>query len=62
MDKVRLVLITDASFGNVREYKSPLGSVILLTDLSVKPNNLHYAGSGGKRVTLSVIVEEVYAL
>lgn len=62
MKSVRLVLITDASFDNARDYRRQLGYVILMKDNTGESNIVHYASAICKRVTLPVLAAELHAL
>lgn len=62
MDNVHLVLITDAYFGNFRDYKSQLGFVILMADNTRVSNIVHYASASCKRVTRFVLEAELHAM
>lgn len=62
MQSMKLVVLSDAAFGNSRGYRSQLGYVILLTDASGTSNIIHYTSNRFKRVTRSVLAAEVNAL
>lgn len=58
----KLVIISDAAFGNYRVYRSQLGYVILLADEKVTSNITHYASNRCKRVKMSLLAAKVHAL
>lgn len=45
MKSVRIVVLTDASFGNFKDMKTQLGFFILMVDGSEKANQVHYGSS-----------------
>lgn len=40
-----MVIISDASFANIRGFRSQLGYLIILADISASANNVHYLNS-----------------
>jgi hypothetical protein len=61
-DSLRLILFTDASFGNAEGLSSQLGFVVALVDDTDKANIVHYGSQKSKRVTRSVLAAEVLGL
>ena len=62
LDKTKLIIISDAAFGNARGLRSQLGYLILLVDDTGAANIIHYASNRCKRVTRSVLAAEVHGL
>lgn len=60
--RARLVLVTDASFGNAKELKSHIGFLIMMVDESGACNILHYGSSKCQRVARGVVADELFAL
>lgn len=58
----RLVLFSDASFGNARKEKSQLAYVVILADKDDHENIIHYASTRCRRITRSVMASEIHAL
>ena len=59
---LRIVLFTDASFGNGADLSSQFGFIIVAMDASGNPNVTHYGSRKSRRVTRSVMAAEVLAL
>jgi hypothetical protein len=59
--KLRLVVFTDSSFANNKDYSSQIGYVIVLAD-DDRCNLLHWSSIKCRRVTRSVIALELYAM
>lgn len=59
---VRMVGLSDASFGNEVGMKSQFGFVILLTDGEKRANIVHYRSARRYRASRQVIAAEVYVL
>jgi hypothetical protein len=62
VSSLRLVLFTDASFGNADDLSSQLGFIVLLADGMNNANIIHYGSQKSKRVTRSVLAAEILAL
>lgn len=60
--KMRIVVISDASFANAPGLKSQLGYVILTADKEKCANIIHYSSCGCHRDWRSDIATEVHAL
>lgn len=61
-ESIRIVLFTDASFGNKRDLSSQMGFLIVIVDRADNANILHYGSQKCRRVTRSVMAAEVLAL
>lgn len=61
-DSVRLVLFTDASFANAKDWKSQIGFVLIAVDKDMNANIVHYGSSRCKRVARSVMAAEIHGL
>jgi hypothetical protein len=59
---LQLLVFTDASFANNRDFSSQIGYVITLTDQKGNANVLHWSSIKCKRVTRSVLASELYAM
>jgi len=59
---LRVVLFTDASFGNTSDLSSQTGFVIALVDGNDNANIIHYGSKKCRRVTRSVMAAEILAL
>lgn len=62
LETVRLVLLSDASFGNAAGLKSQLGYLIMMVDSDDNCNIVHYGSNRCKRVARSVMAAEIQAL
>lgn len=62
IDTLKLVIISDASFGNAKGYRNRLGFVVLLADRNGKDNIVHFTSNILKSVTSSVLSAEVHSL
>lgn len=62
MDKTRLFLFIDDSFGNVRKVRSHLGYIIVLADDNQYAIILYFGSNRCRRVTRSVMARKVHAL
>lgn len=60
MATMRLVLLTDASFANVRGMKRQLGYLVSVMNDTGRVNIIHYSSARCKIVTRSVMVSEVH--
>jgi len=61
-DTMRIVLFTDASFGNTQDLSSQIGFVVTLVDGDNNANIIHYGSKKCRRVTRSVMAAEILAL
>jgi hypothetical protein len=61
INSLRLIVFTDSSFANNKDYSSQIGFVIVLAD-EKKGNILHWSSIKCKRVTRSVLASELYAM
>ena len=61
-NSLRVLLFTDASFGNAHDLSSQLGVVVIVVDASNTANIIHYGSQKCRRVTRSVMAAEVLAL
>jgi len=61
-DTLKIVLFTDASFGNAVGLSSQAGFVVVLMDESGAANILHYGSKKCRRVTRSVMAAELLSL
>ena len=61
-DTLRLVLFTDAAFGNGEKLNSQLGFILLLVDGNNDANIIHYGSTKCRRVARSVLAAELHAL
>jgi transposase InsO family protein len=59
---LQLMVFTDASFANNRDFSSQMGYVIALTDREGNANVLHWSSIKCKRITRSVLASELYAM
>lgn len=59
---LRIMLFTDASFGNIIDYSSQTGFIVLLADEHGNANILHYGSKRCRRVTRSIMAAELLAL
>lgn len=57
-----MVVISEAAFGNPRDFHSQLGYITVLVDKYGIFKVIHYASNWFKRVTSSVLSAELYAL
>lgn len=62
MDSVKLILLTDAPFANVKKLKSQIGFVLVLIGKYNHANMLHYGSSRCEWVTRFVMAAEIHAL
>lgn len=62
LDSLRLVLFTDAAFGNADKLNSQLGFVLVLVDENNNGNIIHYGSTKCRRVVRSVLAPELHAL
>ncbi len=61
-DSMKLIVFTDSSFANNRDYTSQIGFVITLADKNNKANIIHWSSIKCKRVTRSVLASELYGM
>lgn len=61
MNLVKIVVFTDSSFANNKDYSSQIGYAIVMTD-GRHANTLHWQSVKCKRVTRSVLASELYAM
>ena len=59
---LKLVVFTDSSFANNKDYTSQIGYVIVLMDKTNNANLIHWSSTKCKRVTRSVLAAELYAM
>ena len=59
---LQLLVFTDASFANNKDFSSQIGYVLALTDATGTANIIHWSSTKCKRVTRSVLASELYAL
>ena len=59
---LRLIVFTDSSFANNRDFTSQIGYIITLADHDNNVNILHWSSTKCKRVTRSVLASELYAM
>ena len=62
IQSLKLVVFTDASFANNKDFTSQIGFIICLTDNQNRANILHWSSIKCKRVTRSVLASELYAM
>lgn len=62
LDSVRLVLLTDASFANARDFKIQLGYIILMVDNHDNCNIILFGSNRCRRVARSVMAAELFEL
>lgn len=58
----RIMLLTNESFGNTKDFRSQLGYLILMVNDNGDCNLLHFVSNRCKRVARSVIAAELFAL
>lgn len=61
-DTLKLIVFTDSSFANNKDYTSQIGYVIVLADGNDNANILHWSSTKCRRVTRSVLASELYAM
>jgi hypothetical protein len=59
---LKLIVFTDSSFANNRDYTSQIGYVVILADQDNNANILHWSSTKCRRVTRSVLASELYAM
>jgi hypothetical protein len=59
---LKLIVFTDASFANNKDFSSQIGFVIVLADAANNANILHWSSIKCKRITRSVLASETYGL
>ncbi|KHJ30833.1 hypothetical protein EV44_g3495 [Erysiphe necator] len=59
---IELVVFTDSSFANNKDFSSQIGFVVVLKDKENRANILHWSSTKCKRITRSVLAAELYAL
>jgi hypothetical protein len=62
MKTLWLVVFTDSSFANNKDYSSQIGYVIVLADGSNNCNLLHWSSIKYRWITRSIIASELYAM
>ncbi len=61
-ESLRLLVFTDASFANNKDYSSQMGYILVLADAKGRANILHWSSIKCKRVTRSVLASELYSM
>ena len=61
LDFAKIVVFTDSSFANNKDYSSQIGYVVVMTD-GKHANIVHWQSIKCKRVTRSVLASELYAM
>lgn len=61
LESLRIISREDASFANLPDLKTQLGSIVLLTDKTSRENCIHFRSCKCKRVVRSVLVGETHA-
>ena len=61
-NSLRLIVFTDSSFANNKDYTSQIGYVIVLADKNDNANILHWSSTTCRRITRSVLASELYAM
>jgi len=61
-ESLQLLVFTDASFANNKDYSSQIGYVLVLADRHNNANILHWSSIKCKRVTRSVLASELYGM
>ena len=61
-DSLKLIVFTDSSFANNKDYTSQIGYVIVLADKNDNANILHWSSTKCRRITRSVLASELYAM
>jgi hypothetical protein len=61
-ESLKLLIFTDASFTNNKDFSSQIGYVVVLADASGTTNILHWSSIKCKRITRSVLASELYAM
>ena len=59
---LRIIVFTDSSFANNRDYTSQIGYVIIVADGENNANIIHWSSTKCRRITRSVLASELYAL
>src|SRR5204863_8950935 len=62
VSSLQVLVFTDSSFANNRDFSSQIRYVIVLADASNKANIIHWSSIKCKRVTWSVLASELYAM
>jgi hypothetical protein len=61
-NSLQLLVFTDASFANNKDFSSQIGYVLALADATGTANIVHWSSTKCKRVTRSVLASELYAM
>jgi hypothetical protein len=61
-DSLQLLVFTDASFANNKDFSSQIGYVLALADATGTANIVHWSSTKCKRVTRSILASELYAM
>jgi hypothetical protein len=61
INKLRIIVFTDSSFANNKDYSSQIGFIIVLAD-DDHCNLIHWSSVKCRRITRSVIASELYAM
>ena len=61
-ESLQLMVFTDASFANNKDFSSQIGYVLALADATRRANILHWSSTKCKRVTRSVLALELYVM
>ena len=61
-DSLQLVVFTDSSFANNKDFSSQIGFIVCLTDSTSRANVIHWSSVKCKRVTGSVLAAELYGM
>jgi hypothetical protein len=59
---LKLIVFTDSSFANNRDFTSQIGYIVTLADEDNNANIVHWSSTKCKRVTRSVLASELYAM
>jgi hypothetical protein len=61
-ESLKLVVFTDASFANNKDFTSQIGYIITLADKDNNANIIHWSSTKCKRVTRSILASELYGM
>jgi hypothetical protein len=62
LESLKLIVFTDASFANNKDFTSQIGYIVAITDKNNDINILHWSSTKCKHITRSVLASELYAI
>jgi hypothetical protein len=62
INTLRLLVFTDASFANNKDFSSQIGYILVLADITNKANIVHWSSIKCKRITRSVLASKLYIM